>query len=130
MSVYKTKVFSRFARKSKISDHALLTAVQGIRDGNYDADLGGGLYKQRVARDGGGKSTGFRTLITHRVSDHFFFVYGFGKNDADNIEDEEEKALKKLAKVFGGFTQDQIDKSIADGALIEIEEPDDENDEE
>jgi hypothetical protein len=126
MGVYRTKVFSRFTRKNKISDQALLTAAQDIRDGKYDADLGGGLYKQRVARDGSGKSGGFRTLITHRVSNHFFFVYGFGKNDADNVDAAEEKVLKKLAKVFGNFTQDQIEESVADGALVEIEEQGDE----
>ena len=125
MSVYRTKVFSRFARKNKITDRALLAAAQDVADGNYDADLGGGLYKQRVPREGGGKSGGFRTLITHRVSDHFFFVYGFGKNQTSNINDSEEKALKKIAETLGNLSEEEIAKSLEDGALVIIEEEDD-----
>ena len=69
---YKVKSFDRFARKNKIPDGDLATAADEVLQGNFDADLGGGVYKQRVARKGGGKSGGFRTLITHKTSDHFF----------------------------------------------------------
>lgn len=63
MSVYKTKEFSRFARKADLKSADLLDAAKAVASGQWDADLGGGVFKQRIARDGGGKSGGFRTII-------------------------------------------------------------------
>ena len=124
MATYKVKLFSRFARKNGISDDALAAAAKDVRDGNFDADLGGGLYKQRVARVGGGKSTGFRTLITRKTSEHLFFVYGFPKNKRANIDSREEAALKALAKSFGAFTQQQLDTAVESGDLEEVPDGD------
>jgi hypothetical protein len=120
MSVYKTKVFARFARKNGLSDEALSVAADAVSDGNFDANLGGGLYKQRVARSGGGKSGGFRTLITHKTSEHIFFVYGFGKKEKDNIDAREEKALKAMAKTFGELTQAQLALAVESGEFEEV----------
>ena len=64
MAIYQVKAFTRFARQHRISRQALAVAATDVRDGRFDADLGGGLYKQRVARQGSGKSGGFRTLNT------------------------------------------------------------------
>ena len=63
MQVYKVKVFARFQRRERIADKALANAVRNAEDGLVDADLGGGLIKQRVARPGHGKSSGYRTVI-------------------------------------------------------------------
>jgi hypothetical protein len=127
MAVYRTKTFSKFARKNGLVDGTLQTAAQEILDGNPDADLGGGLFKQRVAKQSGGKSSGFRTLITHKTSKHVFFVYGFEKNAKDNIDATETKALKKLAKILGAYSQRELETAVADGALFEIAENDDED---
>jgi len=72
MSVYATKEFARFARKAGLADARLLQAAQDVTAGRYDASLGGGVFKQRVAREGGGKSGGFRTIILFRVGSHSF----------------------------------------------------------
>jgi hypothetical protein len=48
---------------------------------DLDADLGGGVIKQRIARKGGGKSGGFRALILLRAGERAFFVHGFAKSD-------------------------------------------------
>ena len=130
MAIYRTKAFSRFARQNGLDDGALSKAAKAVRDGNPDADLGGGLYKQRVAKRTGGKSSGFRTLITQKTSEHVFFVYGFEKNAKDNISETETKALKKMAKLFGAYTQEQLDVAITGGNLFEIVENDDEDAEE
>ncbi|MCA3758320.1 MAG: type II toxin-antitoxin system RelE/ParE family toxin, partial [Phenylobacterium sp.] len=84
MSVYKTKEFSRFARKADLKSADLLDAAQAVASGQWDADLGGGVFKQRIARDGGGKSGGFRTIILFKVGGHSFFVHGFAKNEKAN----------------------------------------------
>jgi hypothetical protein len=75
MSVCKTKEFSRFARKADLGNGALLEAARAVASGRWDADLGGGVFKQRIAREGGGKSGGFRTIILFKVGGHSFFVH-------------------------------------------------------
>ena len=71
-----------------------------MRHGLYEADLGGGLLKKRIARRGQGKSGGFRTIVATNRGDRWFFVYGFAKNERADIDDDEETALKKLAETL------------------------------
>jgi hypothetical protein len=121
MSVYATKEFARFARKAGLTDAKLLQAAQDAAAGHYDADLGGGVFKQRVAREGGGKSGGFRTIILFRVRSHSFFAHGFAKSDKANASAKELKALKRLADVLLGFSEVQLEAAQAAGELIEVE---------
>ena len=121
MSVYVTKEFRRFARKAGLADAKLLEAAHDVVAGRYDADLGGGVFKQRVAREGGGKSGGFRTIILFRVGSHSFFAHGFAKSDKANVSAKELKALKRLADVLLGFSDEQIVAAQAAGELIEVE---------
>jgi hypothetical protein len=95
--VFKSKPFARFARKARIEDAVLCDVIAGVEKGRIDADLGGGVIKQRIARPGGGKSGGFRALILIRLGTRAFFIDGFAKNDRDNIRDDELEALRKLA---------------------------------
>lgn len=97
MRIFRNKPFTRFARKVRITDAELCEAVANVERGLIDADLGGGVVKQRIARKGGGKSGGFRALILLRIGERAFFVHGFAKSDRDNIGDDELVALKKLA---------------------------------
>ena len=96
MSVYQTKEFARFARKDRLSAKAMLEAAADVAAGNFDADLGGGVFKQRVARPGGGKSGGFRTILFFKAGRRTFFAYGFAKNERANVSAKELKALKKV----------------------------------
>ena len=63
MRVYAIKGFERFRRKERIRPIVLVEAIDRAMRGLIDADLGGGLIKQRVARLGEGKSGGYRTII-------------------------------------------------------------------
>ena len=101
--IFKNKSFARFARKARIADAALCEAVGNAERGLIDADLGGGVIKQRIARSGGGKSGGFRTIILFRAGARAFFVHGFAKNDQDNIRDDELAAFKMLAAETAGL---------------------------
>ena len=67
MRVFKNKPFARFARKARITDAVLCAAIADASRGLVDADLGGGVVKQRIARQGGGKSGGFRTIILFQI---------------------------------------------------------------
>lgn len=120
MAVYLTKDFARFARKAKLEDASLVQAALDVKAGRYDADLGGGVFKQRIARTGGGKSGGFRTIILFKVGSHSFFAYGFAKSDKANVSAKELKTLKRLAGILLGFSEEQIRSAEADGELIEV----------
>jgi len=120
MSVYKTKAFSKFARKADLASAELLQAAEAVASGQWDADLGGGVFKQRIAREGGGKSGGFRTIILFKVGGHSFFVHGFAKNEKANITPNELKALKKLAATFLGFDAEALAKASAAGEIAEV----------
>lgn len=120
MSVYLTKEFARFARKARLPDERLLQAAREVALGQYDADLGGSVFKQRVAGEGGGKSGGFRTIILFRVGSHSFFAYGFAKSDKASVSAKELKALKQLAAVLLGLSDQQLATASAAGELIEV----------
>jgi hypothetical protein len=97
LKVYKTKWFMRYARQQDIDDSQLCKATETAEDGLIDADLGGGVIKQRLPRLNQGKSPGFRTIILFRSGDKAFFVYGYSKNDLNNIRKDELTAFKQLA---------------------------------
>src|SRR5713101_7929729 len=97
MRVFKNKAFSRFARKARLDDLVLCNSIREAELGLIAANLGGGVIKQRIARSGQGKSGGLRTIVVFRLRERAIFVYGFAKNERDNIEEDELLALKKLA---------------------------------
>jgi hypothetical protein len=119
--IFKNKAFSRFAKKAEIKDCELCKAVANAENGLIDANLGGGVIKQRIARDGEGKSGGFRTLILLKIGNRAFFVYGFAKNEKDNIEADDLIALKKLAAIILNYTDDQLKDSLSKNILIEVQ---------
>lgn len=120
MSVYKTKEFARFARKAALKEQGLLEAANAVAAGYWDADLGGGVFKQRVAREGGGKSGGFRTIVLFRSGRHSFFVHGFAKNQKANVAPRELKALKVLADVLLGLDAEALRRAIAEGEISKV----------
>lgn len=120
MRIFKLKAFARIARKSGIDDKALRDAVDEVERGLIDADLGGGVIKKRVARHGGGKRGGHRTLILYRRGSRAVFAYGFAKNERENISDAELEALKDQAAIYLGFDDGEIKKAIEAGGLAEV----------
>lgn len=120
MSIFKTRLFHDWQKKENVLDKSLCAAVNEMSRGLIDANLGGGLVKKRIARPGAGKSSGFRTLLATNKSDKWFFVYGFAKNDRDNIENQELLALKRLATVLPGMDAIAINKLLAAKELKEI----------
>jgi hypothetical protein len=118
--IFKNKAFVRFARKSRMPDSDLCKAVEDATRGLIDADLGGGVIKQRIARKGGGKSGGFRTIILFRVGGRAFFVHGFAKNEKDTIEDDELAAFKLLATQMHSLSDAALTKVISNGTVTEV----------
>lgn len=120
MRVFKTKPFARFAGHEGIDDAALCEAVQRAEKGLIDADLGGWVIKQRLAREGQGKSGGFRSIILFRQAEKAFFVYGFAKNDRANIKGDELKAFRKLADQMLGYDDKALAAAMKNGTITEI----------
>lgn len=121
MRVFKTKWFSRFARKERLSDAKLAAAVQEIEQGLLDADLGGYLVKKRIARAGEGKSGGYRTIIVYRRSTRAVFMYGFAKNEKDNLTPDELEEYKKTALIYLRLSETDIGKALEEVSYVEKE---------
>ena len=120
MRVFKTKWFTRFARKEGISDKRLIDAVREIEKGLNDGDLGGGLIKKRVARPGKGKRGRYRTIIVFRTDDRAVFVYGFPKSTKANLKEVELDAYQRLAQVYLSFGVASLTKALNEGELEEV----------
>lgn len=100
MQTFKTKVFVRFAGREVVEDSDLCEAILRAGNGFIDVDLGGGVIKQRIARKGGGRSGGFRSIILFRRSELAFFVYGFSKSGRKNLRRDELAAFRLLADEY------------------------------
>ncbi|MHB1566935.1 MAG: type II toxin-antitoxin system RelE/ParE family toxin [Acidiferrobacter sp.] len=124
MRIFKNAWFARFARKQRIPDAALVEAVQRAEKGLIDADLGGGVIKQRVARSGQGKSGGYRTILLYRQAHRVFFVYGFAKSARDNIDDDEEALFRRAAHYVLGISEEHLAEMIAKGQFSEVSSDD------
>ncbi len=120
MRIFKTKSVNQWAIKERITDSELLQAIREIEQGLIDADLGGNVYKKRVSYQGRGKRSGARTFIAFKVKDKAFSVYGFAKNQQDNINQRELKALKKLAKELLRYDDEKLRNAMVVGELIEV----------
>ena len=118
--VFKNRCFSRFADKEDITDNELKEAVNRLEQEQVDADLGGGVYKMRVARPGEGKSGGYRVIVFFKSEFRTFFVYGFAKSDRDNINERELKVFKANAKTYLALTEEQIEAWLKRGTLKEV----------
>ena len=120
MRIFKTRWFHRWARKEKLSDQALKNAVDEMELGLVDADLGGNVYKKRVALPGRGKSGSTRTIVAYRIADKAFYMYGFAKNKRANIDDDELKVFKAVAKDLLAHSDGVLNHLVQEGELYEV----------
>ena len=119
MRVFKTKWFSKWAIREGLTDVLLKAAVEEIKSGLVEADLGGNVFKKRVPLNQRGKSSSARTILAFKQNEDVFFVYGFSKNVRTNISHKELKALKLLAKELLNYSNEQLDKAINAGVIEE-----------
>ena len=121
MRIFRNQWITNFAKKHKISDSELIEAVERADDGLIDADLGGGVIKQRIARQGQGRSGGYRSLIFFRRGERAFFMTAFAKNDRENITNKELAELKKAAAIILAMTETDIEQAKSNGTFTEIQ---------
>jgi len=118
--VFQTKAFHRWLRKTKLTEADLCNSVTEMAAGLIDADLGGHVFKKRVAIQGRGKSGGARVLVGTNLGSRWFFVFGFEKNERANISDRELAALQRLAGALLKLDAGRIAIELESGNLTEI----------
>lgn len=120
MRVFITKRFHIWAKEEGLTEAVLSEAVEEIIQGLIGDSLGGNVYKKRIKMPGRGKRGGARTLIGYTAKEKVFFIFGFAKNERENIDSNELKAIKKFAEELLAYTEQQLKQSIENGALREI----------
>jgi hypothetical protein len=121
--IFKTKTLAKFTRQHSVGDDSLVDAVKRALRGLVDADLGGQIIKQRVARPGQGKRGGFRMLIGIR-SDRAIFLFAFAKNERENIDRDELMTLREIVASFLNADDKTIARAVTEGTLIEVQNGD------
>jgi len=120
MLIFKTKDFSRWAKKIKLSDSKLIDAISEMTQGLIDAELGRYLYKKRIALQNSGKRGGARTIIAYKDKEIAYFIYGFAKNEKENISTSEKEAFKEYAITLIDMDAKQLHIAIVSGEIIEV----------
>ena len=121
MSIYKTRSFARWVKREGLADRDLCDAVVEMQKGLIDARLGGGLIKKRVARSGHGKRGGYRVILASNFGDRWVFMFGFAKNERDNVDDDELRLMKRLASAFLEMDDRMLKEALASGKILEIQ---------
>ncbi len=120
VKILKYRTFDQWAQSERLTDKGLREAILQIEQGLFDANLGGGLYKKRIARKGQGKSGGYRTLIAFKKGGRAVFMYGFSKSERANISLKEKDVYKRLARYYLEVTEAQLVCLVERGELIEV----------
>jgi hypothetical protein len=121
MRVFMTRWFARYARREGLALPSLIEAIERAEKGLIDADLGGGLIKQRVARPGKGRTGGYRTVIAYRTNRRAVFIYGLAKSDRENFAESELEAAREIASIWLPANEEQIVRGLKEGSLVEVE---------
>ena len=115
------KHFSKWAAKEKIPKYELANALTEIQAGNFEANLGGHIYKKRIRFKGKGKSGSGRTIICYKKDDRAIYVHGFAKNEKSNLSKKELNAFKELSKILLELSPKEIATAIENRDLIEVQ---------
>jgi hypothetical protein len=111
--VFKTAWFSKAARKARITDAELYTAIRQVMLGQA-VDLGGGVFKKCL-----GKNL-YRSILVAKGGRYWVYEYLFAKKDQANIEDNELAKFRQLAKVYATLTEQQVNWLIEENSWVEI----------
>ncbi|MBA4418228.1 MAG: type II toxin-antitoxin system RelE/ParE family toxin [Syntrophus sp. (in: bacteria)] len=124
MRVFKNKWFNHWARGENVSDSVLFETATEIVAGKVEADLGGYLFKKRLAKTGSGKRGGYRTIVGYRKanSERIIFLYAFSKSQKANISEKEEAALSLVAEALISATDRQVNVLLSEGSIWEVQQ--------
>jgi hypothetical protein len=78
------------------------------------------VARERITRLGSGKSGGYRTIIAYSAGRRAVFLFGFAKNQRDNLTPVQLADLKMVGRDFLALTEHQINEAVAAGRLQEV----------
>lgn len=122
MNKLKTNWIAKWAKKYKISDDKLISAIEDLENNLSSSNLGSGLFKVRVSSENTGKSAGFRTLIVYKEDDRAVVVYGFAKKEQDNLSKSELLAFRTMSKDILNQSHEDLEMAINKGVFIPLGE--------
>ena len=122
MNAFESRWFKKWSKKNGLKKADLLDALERTINGSGVVNLGGNIYKIRVAKNGQGRSGGFRTILIFKKGKRSLFIYGFEKNDQDNIDKGTLADYKKFAVTFLNYTDDDINRLVNNGTISLLEE--------
>ncbi len=118
--VFKLKTFARWAKKV-LTDEQLCVAADEIMKGQYEADLGQGLCKKRIAVNGQGKRGATRTLVAKEGPHGVFFMAGRQKSDpGTDFSDANVEQAQLLGQALQNASNTKLDALVEEGVLKEI----------
>lgn len=120
--IFKSKRFSKFAKKEGLSDQKLIQAINELTSGLHDGELGNNVWKKRVGRDGGGKRGGYRTIVLYKEGANVFIAYGFPKNEQDNITDAQKNGFKILSDYLLNLSDEELEALLDAKEYVEVKE--------
>ncbi len=115
-----TKQFSKWITKQRIPKTELTKVIQEVKAGNFEANLGGQIYKKRIRFKGKSKSGSGRTIVCYKKKDRIIFIHGFAKNEKSNLTKKELVGFKEFAQILLDLSSDDIDTAIKNGNFIEV----------
>ncbi len=116
-----TRSFSKWLSKQTVDSGELRNALNELKNGIFDAALGGHLYKKRIRFKGKGKSGSGRTILCYKKEGRAIFIHGFAKNEKENLSTQELAALKEFSKILVGLSEDQLATAVKNGNFKEIQ---------
>ncbi len=126
MAIYKLKKFTKWQLDNSIKDSQLLEVIQEINESPKIGSLGKFLYKKRIGNESAGKRSGHRVIVAAKIEQNYFFMYGFQKNEKDNLEEKELKIFKELAKDYVSYSLYQLEIALKAGELQQLQEQENE----
>jgi hypothetical protein len=111
--VFKTAWFSKAAKKARIADSELCSAIRQVMAGQAD-DLGGGVFKKRLAKNL------YRSIVVAKGGRYWVYAFLFAKKDRANIEDKDLANLRSFAAIFARKTDADIGIELRLKELLEI----------
>lgn len=108
MRAYLTRSFDRDAKRDGISDEDCQEAIRKAERGLIDADLGGGLIKQRIPRGNQGAARGSRAVVFYRRAEVAVFLHIFPKSRKANLTKSELAEYLKAAQVLEKLSEKEF----------------------
>ena len=120
MNSYYSRWFSKWAKKAKLDDSDLNCAITNLIEGKGVVDLGGNIFKLRIASKNKGKRGSYRSIIVYKEEARIIFISAFAKNEKSNLSKAELIDIKDTAKSLISFSDEEFQILVDRKSFFEI----------